>query len=500
MSYVIGVDGGTESLRAHLFDEVGRSLASGVAPYATRFPSPGRAEQDPAEWWRALGQAVRAAVSGAGVSPGEVRAICADTTSCTVVALDAAGAPLRPALLWMDVRAALEADEVAATGDAALVVNGAGRGPVSAEWMIPKALWLKRREPEVYTAAATICEYQDYLTLRLTGRRAASLTNVGMRWHYRSGEGGWPTSLLARLGLDDLAGKWPREVIAPGEALGPLTAEASEHLGLTRRTLVVQGGADAFIGMVGLGVRRPGQVALITGSSHLQLAVAAAPIRAPGLWGSYADIVYPGRHILEGGQSSSGSMIAWLTRLLGPDADLATLNGEAAAIAPGADGLVALDHFQGNRTPYTDAASRGALVGLSLSHTRGHIFRAMLESVSMGTRAILDAMAGAGVAPRELIVAGGASKSPLWLQIHADAAKLPVRVARFSDAPALGSAALAAVGCGMHASIDAAAAAMTGVAHTVEPDPAAAARYEEILPRYKALYFTLKGWREGAPA
>src|SRR5262249_689360 len=155
----------------------------------------------------------------------------------------------------------------------ALEVNGGGRGPVSAEWMIPKSLWLKRHEPDVFAHAATICEYQDYLNFHLTGRRCASLNNASVRWHYATDRGGPPSSLLRKLGLGALAEKWPAEVVAPGDVVGTLTQVAAAHLGLSPSVRVVQGGADAFIGMIGLGVAAPGQMALITGSSHLQLGV-----------------------------------------------------------------------------------------------------------------------------------------------------------------------------------------------------------------------------------
>jgi ribulokinase len=495
LAYIIGIDGGTESLRAHVFDLTGKSLGSGVGRYQTSFPSPGRAEQAPMDWWAALGVAVRTAVLEAKVPAQEIASLCLDTTSCTVVALDENGQPLRPAILWMDVRAEKEAEAVLATGDAALSLNGAGHGPVSAEWMIPKALWLKRHEPALYQQAKTICEYQDFLMHRLTGRLVASLTNVAMRWHYRKNSGGWPLSLLEALDLADLFAKWPQEIVAPGSLVGNLTPEAAAHLKLPRATKVIQGGADAFIGMIGLGVAKPGQVALITGSSHLQLAVCRHELLVPGLWGSYADVVYPGCHVLEGGQTSSGSMIAWLDRLLGKDYDFDRLNREASAIAPGSDGLVALDHFQGNRNPYTDAASRGALVGLTLGHGPAHIFRAMIESICLGTRLILDRMRAAGVPLSELIVGGGASHSPLWLQIHADTANLPVKVATCTDAPALGSAILAAVGAGFFPDVQAGIAAMTSIDRTISPNPAAVASYEALLARYVTLYQALKAWR-----
>ncbi len=496
MSYVIGIDGGTESLRATVFDLAGRRIASSAARYDTRFMPGSRVEQDPEAWWLALGRAVREAVEQSGVHASAIDAVCAATTCCTVAALDEAVRPLRPALLWMDVRAGDEARAVLATGDAALAVNGAGQGPVSAEWMIPKALWLARNEPETFRAAHTICEYQDFLTWRLTGRRAASLDNVSIRWHYRRDAGGWPDGLLAALDLAELRLKWPSEVIAPGGVVGPLTARAAEHLGLPETVRVVQGGADALIGMIGLAVAKPGQLALITGSSHLQFAVGSKAAHVPGLWGTYQDAVYPGRTILEGGQTSTGSIIAWLRRVAGEALDLDSLNLEAAKLEPGADGLLVLDHFQGNRTPYTDPLSRGAITGLSLHHTAAHLFRAMLEGIGFGTRAIIDRMTEAGSGAAEITAGGGATRSPLWLQIHADTAGLPVVVPEVADAPSVGAAILAAHGAGHFASIDDGITAMVRTGRRIEPIAANVERYQAIYQRYGALYPALKPLRE----
>ena len=179
--YVLGVDGGTESLRAGVFDLQGRPHAFASSAYATHFPQPGWAEQNPDDWWRAIALAVRHAVRDAKVPPDEVAALAVDTTCCSVVALDVAGTPLRPALIWMDVRSGDLAAEVAASGDPALEVNGAGAGPVSAEWMVPKALWLHRHERALFNRATYVCEFQDYLNYHLTGRMAASVCNASAR-------------------------------------------------------------------------------------------------------------------------------------------------------------------------------------------------------------------------------------------------------------------------------------------------------------------------------
>ncbi|MGE0716789.1 MAG: ribulokinase [Alphaproteobacteria bacterium] len=489
--YVVGIDGGTESLRAGVFDLTGRPLAFAAAPYETRFPEPGRAEQDPRDWWRAIGIAVRRAVAEAGVAPADIAALAVDTTCCSVVALDAAGEPVRPALIWMDVRAVAETRAVVATGDPALIVNSGGAGPVSAEWMIPKALWLARNEPAAFAAAATIGEYQDYLNLHLTGRRVASVNNVSVRWHHRMDAGGRPLTLLKALGIEELAEKWPSEILRLGEVVGGLTARAAEHLGLPPGLPVAQGGADAFIAMIGLGVVRPGRMAFITGSSHLHLGLTAEPFHGRGIWGTYAGALLPGLHTVEGGQTSTGSVVSWMRRLFGGTVSYAELDREAAAVPPGSDGLVVQDHFQGNRTPHTDPLSRGAVLGLSLKHGRGHVFRATLEGIAFGTELILETMRGAGYRPEEVVICGGATRSDLWLQIHADVSNLPLTLTRVTDAPALGSAILAAVAAGEFATIEEAAGAMVAVERRIEPSASAHSAYRAPYEAYKRAYGAL---------
>jgi len=491
MAYFIAIDGGTESLRARVYDLSGTCLGSAAAAYDTVFTAGARAEQNPADWWSGLVTATRGAIADAGVDSAAIEAITCATTCCSVVALDESGHALRPALIWMDVRANEEAESVLATGDDALRLNGGGRGPVSAEWMIPKALWLKRNEPQVFDRAHRICEYQDYLTYHLTGEWAASLNNIGLRWHYRHREGGWAASMVEALGIGAILDKWPARIAAPGELVATLTAKAAQEIGVPQSVKLVQGGADALIGMIGLGVAKPGQLALITGSSHLQFGVTEAPLIAPGVWGAYADIVYPGRYIVEGGQTSTGSIVNWLGRLT-DGLDFDDLNAKAALLEPGCEGLIVQDHFQGNRTPYTDSLSRGAFVGLTLAHEKHHLFRAIMESVGFGTRAILDAFGDAGYSSDEMTVGGGASASNLWLQIHADTSGIPVRVPASPDAPSTGSAVLAAHGVGHFDTIDDGIAAMVHPGRVIDPIPANVAQYEELYGRYRALYPALK--------
>ena len=492
MAYVIGIDGGTESLRAGVFDLKGRPLAFAATPYKTAFPHPAWAEQNPADWWYAVGNSVRKAVADAGIGIDSIVGLSVDTTCCSVVALDEKGDALRPALIWMDVRSSKETEAVLATGDAALKVNSNGAGPVSAEWMIPKALWIARNETEIFKRAATICEYQDYVNFHLTGRMVASINNAAARWHYRLSEGGYARSMVEKLGIPTLADKWPKDVVRLGETIGGLTVKAAAHLGLNPGLPVAQGGADAFIAMIGLGVVKPGALAFITGSSHLHLGLSAKPFHGKGIWGTYEDALLPGLHAVEGGQTSTGSVVNWFKNLLGEGVSYETLNAEAAALPPGADGLIVQEHFQGNRTPHTDPLSRGAITGLSLKHGRAHIFRAMIEGVAFGSEAIFKAMRANGYVPDEFRICGGATRSELWMQIHADVSGIPLTLTEVADAPALGSAILAAVAAGHYTSIEEAAGAMVNVTRRIEPNMAVHEQYKPLFAAYERAYPALR--------
>lgn len=310
---VIGVDGGTESIRACCFDAIdGKVVGKSCAvPYQTHHPRGGWAEQSPDDWYQNLGEAVRGAlmsVAGDDESEGDgdqlqdvksrVCAISVDTTCCSVVALDENKMPLRPSLLWMDARSAPQTSEILekCKGDPALRVNCNGKGPLSAEWMTPKALWIKQNEPDIWGKSMTICEYQDYINYKLTGVMCASSCNAAARWHWDGEEcikpsdkknkyPGRPLSLYRKLGMSELAEKLPQKCLAMGDIVGNLHKEAADHLNLNEGTPVAQGGPDAFVGMVGLGSIRPNQMCLITGSSHLHCVVSSKPKTAKACWG-----------------------------------------------------------------------------------------------------------------------------------------------------------------------------------------------------------------------
>ena len=505
---VIGVDGGTESIRACCFDaETGQVVGKPCAsPYTTYHPNPGWAEQDPKDWYECMGKSVRGAIDSLAAQQEEkeyeISCICVDTTCCSVVALDKNNEPLRNCLLWMDARSASQTDQIMeqCRGDPALQVNCGGEGPISAEWMTPKALWIRQNEPVVWESAKTICEYQDFINFKLTGEICASSCNAATRWHWDGEEclkpstpenkhPGRPISLYEKLDIPELADKLPQRCIPMGALVGKLTKEASEHLNLPEGLPVAQGGPDAFVGMVGLGCTSPGQLCLITGSSHLHCVVSSTSSTAPGTWGAYKGAPLEGICFAEGGQSSTGSIVRWARNILGQEeVSYKELDDDASAIPPGCDGLVALETFQGSRTPVTDPLQRGALLGLTLSHTRAHIWRALLEAVCFGTKACLEGIEQAGHGCDEIVIAGGATRSDLWLQMHADVTGKPVVVCEFADAPLLGCAILASVSAGIHESVNDAIQCMVRKAKTIMPSPEISKTYDELYKRvYKGL-------------
>jgi len=498
--YLMGIDFGTESVRVGLFDAEGTPAAFHAIEVDTERPRPGWAEQDPGQWWSSLAGAVKGAMDAARATPEAVAGISVDATSSTVLAVDADARHLRPAIMWMDVRAAEQAARVQESGDPALKYNGFG--PVSAEWGLPKALWLKQREPDTWRAAAHVCDCGDWVTRRLTGEWAASINFASSKFYYDRDEGGFPEGLYQAVGAEDLLQKYPGNVTDPGVVVGELQPGVAGELGLRPGTPVAQGGIDAYLGALGLGVVEPGELALITGSSHVLIGQAAEPIHDEGFWGAYTDAMIPGVYTIEAGQASTGSVVAWFRKNLAHGAvaeaserglDPYDLLTERARELPiGSDGLVALDYFQGNRTPHTDPLARGMIWGLSLHHGPGHVFRALLEGICFGTEDILRVFRKKGFELRSVVASGGPTKSDLWMQMHADISNVPISFTRHPEGPALGAAMLAAVGAGIHPDVPTAAERMVQVERTIEPDQARHEEYAFYLDQYIETYGRMK--------
>jgi ribulose kinase len=336
------------------------------------------------------------------------------------------------------------------------------------------------------------------VTHKLTGKWTASINNTSIRWYYDRNTGGWPESLYRDVGLDDVLEKFPENVLDMGAVVGGLRKEAAEELGLRGGTHVAEGGIDAFVGALGLGVVEPGKMALITGSSHLMVGQTTKSIHGQGFFGAYTDAQIPSQYTVEGGQVSTGSIVAWFKNRFAGDAVAEAkrrgvnpydiLTEMAREVPIGSDGLVVIDYFQGNRTPYTDPLARGMIWGLSLSHGPGHIFRAIIEGICYGTEHILRTMRRHGFEPKLNVVAGGPTKSDLWMQMHADVSNIPISFTKVGEGPILGSAMLGAVGAEIYPDIQTAAENMVHYTHTIEPDAERHEEYRFYVDRYVETY------------
>lgn len=483
MGVVVAIDLGTEGVRVGVFGPDGAQLATGERGYPTTYPRSGWAEQHPEDWWRATVAATRQALTSVAGGPA-VDAVAVATTASTVAVLDRDGAPLRPAILWMDARASAESARTAASGHPVLRFSG---GSDAAEWLVPKAMWLARHEPETYARAHRIVEAVDYLTYRLTGAWTASRMNACCKWNYDPRTGVFPEDLYAELGVPDLRSKLPPVVAPVGAPAGELSAAARAELGVRGPALVCTGGIDAHLSLLALGAPVDGRVSIVCGTSNVFITEMSAPVFPGTVWGPYPDALRTGRWLVEGGQVSAGSVLRWTCEgLLGrARSGGAALIAEAADVPPVTHGLLVLDYLMGNRTPLRDPRLRGAILGLTLASTPAQVYRAAVEGVAYGTRHVLESFVDGGVPVTEAYLSGGIRHNPLWLQTTADVLGRPLHVVHGDNLTLRACAVLAAAAAGYHATPEDAAKAFTPACTTTEPGPGASI-YDEGYARYRA--------------
>ncbi len=522
--YALGLDHGTSSARALLVDlDSGEETAEAVAGYAHGVDgvlldagAPDLARQHPTDYLTALRAIVPEVLAAAKAAPPDVVGIGVGTTGSTPIPVDRSGQALAEhaefsddlgaqAWLWKDHTAQPEADAITALADRLrpeYVARVGGR--YSSEWYWAKILACHRTAPRVFERTWSFVEACDFVTAWLTGERdpkrlARSVCAAGHKGLYAHDWGGWPDAeFLAALhpALPTLRARLPARAQHSGERAGRLGAEASAALGLAPGTPVAVGALDAHLGAVGAGIR-PGDLVKVIGTSSCDMAVGSAAASLPsaaGLCGIVPDSIVPGLLGFEAGQAAVGDVFAWCARVLNRT-DLGVLAGQAAKVAPGASGLLALDWHNGNRSVLADPALRGLVVGLGLQTTDAEVYRAMLEATAYGARVIVDRLVALGVPVRSVIAAGGiAGKSPLLMQILADVLARPIRVAASLQASALGAAICGAVAGGAYPSIAAAQEALVRSPTTVyEPEPGAVTTYATLFGLYAGLHEAFGG-------
>ena len=506
----VGVDVGTSSARAGVFDETGTLLATARHPIAVWHDAGDIVEQSSSDIWAACVASVRAAMAEAALPPDAVGGIGFDAT-CSLVVLDRAAEPLtvstsgankRNVIVWMDHRATAEARLVNDTQDDVLRYVG---GSISPEMEIPKILWLKRHLPASYDAAGHFFDLADYLSFRATGSTARSVCTVTCKWNFLAHEGRWSDSYFQRVGLGDFVSdgyaKIGTEIVVPGTPLGRgLTGSAALELGLREGIPVAASLIDAHAGGVGtIGGRIAGEedvdvcsrLAYIMGTSACIMATTTKPCYVPGVWGPYYSGMVPEFWLNEGGQSAAGAAIDHLIRSHPAGAE-AKASADAAGLGileflekrivsraggVGAAALLARDihvlpEFLGNRSPYADPDSRAVIAGLDLDvgiDSMERLFVAGLCGLAYGLADVVDAFRSNGVDSRVMVISGGAARSPLVRQLMADTTGLTVALPETQEPVLLGAAMLGAVAGRAYRSIADAMARMSAIGRLSDP-------------------------------
>ena len=475
MTLFLGIDVGTTSVKAVLADADGTVVAHAAAGYPTQSPRAGWAEQQPHDWWAAVVSSVQAVM--AGHAPAEVGALGVSGQGCAVTLLSGEGDLLRPAITWQDNRAEPQSAQLRERcGPEFQRRSGKWPAPYNAD---PVLMWLAQHEPDTLRQAAVSVTTSGYVTFRLTGRAVLNASDASILCAYDLEAAGWADDLIAAMAL-------PRRLypdIQPCSAvIGSVTPGAALALGLREGTPVVAGGEDTSSAALAAGVVDAGQAMVSVGTAGTVNVVQRTPLTHPRLL--TFEHVLPGRWLLGGSTAAFGAALDWCRRLLG-GVSFEALSRQAAAVEPGAGGLVFLPYLSGELQPINDGHARGALVGLTLQHGASHVTRAVMEGAVFALAHNLSVAREAGASVTELRASGGPTRSVLWCQMLADVTGVPLHVAASPGGAPLGTAMLAAAGVGAADVWRWARQPRREISYVPQ---AAQGRYQEVFEVYRSLY------------
>lgn len=472
---LLGIDIGTSSSKGVLVRPDGTIVAAAQRPHALSLPKPGWAEHDAdASWWGDF-TAIARELTGGG--HGEVVAVCASGIGPAVLAVDEAGAALRPAILYgIDTRAMAEVDELNARLGTKTILARGGTA-LSSQAGGAKIAWIRRREPDTWARMARFHMASSLIIERLTGEyvldhHSASQCDPLYDMTTSTWAADWAAEVAPGLRLPRLA--WSDDVV------GRVHAAGAAATGIPEGTPVAAGAIDAWAEALSAGVRDPGDAMLMYGTTMFITEVTTGFRPEASIWSTQG--LFEGSPTYAAGLSTSGGLTVWLRDILGEDFE--TLIPEAAATPAGADGLVVLPYFGMARSPIFDPSARGLILGLTLSHGRGHLYRALLEGSAYEVRHNLEVMAAVGVAPKRLIAVGGGTRSELWTQVVTDVTGVAQVIPEITVGASYGDALLA----GLAAGVVPPGTRWNRPVQILEPDPSVAARYDELYRVYRELY------------
>jgi xylulokinase len=493
MRFFLGIDIGTSGVKALLVDEEGNIKEITSAPHPLSTPRPGWAEQDPEDWWKATVGAITKLLRKTRLVPTRIAAIGLSGQMHSSVFLDRKKEVIRPALLWCDGRTTEECREITTrVGEKQLsewVANPALEG-----FTLPKVLWLKKHEPAAFARLEKVVLAKDYIRYRLTGTLSTEPSDASATLMYDTAHLRWSEPIMSAMDLDL---RLLPEVGASAGVCGTISRQAAKATGLCDGTPVVRGGADNACGAVGVGLVLPGEAVASWGTSGTVLTPTNEPRVDPAMRAHTFCHVVPGTWYLMGVMLTAGGAFAWyasqLARELSSKPNVGLLiNREAERIAAGAEGVTFLPYLQGERTPHRDAAARAAFVGLSLSHTRAHLSRAVMEGICFGMRDSLEILRSLTKSIDRVLVTGGGAKSAFVRKMQADVYGLPVVRVNREEGPAFGAAVLASVGVGAFPDVATACQKTLRRLAPEKHDRKAHQAYEAPYNRFRALYHALK--------
>lgn len=467
----LGVDIGTSSSKGVLVTADGEILRTAVREHTVQRPAPGHVEMDAEVWWREFVQ-----IAAELTAPGDAEIVAVGVSGMgpCVLLTDDAGTPLRPAILYgVDTRAAAQIEALGAELGAAEIFARCG-SVLSSQAVGPKLAWVREHEPELYARARRLLMPASWLTYRLTGEYVLDYHSASQCTPlFDTRENAWyePWAAQVAPGLELPPLRWP------GEQAGVTTTAVA---GIPAGVPVIAGTIDAWSEAVSVDAQHPGDLMLMYGTTMFLVATVAGRVTSELMWGTLG--AYEGTRSLAGGMATSGAITGWLRELVG-NPDYPTLLAEAAESAPGANGVLVLPYFAGERTPIFDPDARGVIAGLTLSHTRGDLYRAVLEATAFGVRHNVEALRAAGAPIERVVAVGGGTQGPLWTQIVSDVVGLPQVLPTRTIGASYGAAFLA-----FALVQDAAIAEWNPPAETREPDPATRATYDELYRLYLDLY------------
>ena len=495
MNATLGVDVGTYESKGVLVDAEGRVLASAARPHELIVPRAGwaehRAEQD---WWADFVWLSQKLLAESGLQASEVKAVGASAIGPCMLPVDADGAPLMNAVLYgVDTRAAREIEDLTARIGADRILSHSGNA-LTSQAVGPKILWLKRNRPDIYATARKFLNATSFLVHRLTGRFVIDrycASNVAPLYDIEKGT--WSDALAQDITeLERLP-----EIGWTTEIAGGVTRQAAEETGLAFGTPVIVGTIDAAAEAISVGVLDAGEMMLMYGSTIFTIRIGAERIRDRRLW--HAPWLFADQYACMAGLATSGTLTHWfadqLARDLSPEVAMAALAAEAEASPPGANGLIFLPYFSGERTPIHDPNAKGAIVGLTLAHTRADMYRALLEGIAFATNHIFDTYAEAGASPSTIVAVGGGLRNRIWTQTTSDASGLRQEVREVSIGASYGDAFLASLAIGgvSRSSIK----SWNPAAYTIEPDFNNAAFYRRRYATFRKLYPRIRDLTHG---